>query len=128
MQYDFRDKTLSGALRKSLAQQPSRLQRKSSATVSSEYGRYNYEVISAFVKEGYSYTISWEAQKSSGDGGAYGIYIRSYDGHGEYRGSFRTSGSWNFTARKTGEVKFSIGVSRSFRSVLYDYSVDISID
>ena len=128
MQYDFRAKTLSGALRKSLAKQPSRLQRKSSATIDTEYGQYNYETISVFVEEGYRYTISWTANEDPSEGGSYGIDIRSYDGHGSYREGFRYSGSWDFVARMTGEIEFAIGVSRSFRSILYDYSIDISID
>ena len=128
MQYEFRAKTLTGAVRKSLARQPAQLRRKSSATIDTDFANYNYETVSVFVEEGYRYTISWSANDDPGDGGDYAIDIRSYDGHGSYRGSFRSSGSWDFTARTTGEIEFAIGVSRSFRSLFRDYSIDISID
>lgn len=127
MQYEFRAKTISGVVRKSLSRQPAQLRRKSSATIETDYADYNYETVSVFVEEGYRYTISWSANDDPGDG-AYGIDIRSYDGHGSYRGSFRSSGSWDFTARTTGEIEFAIGVSRSFQSLFRDYSIDISID
>lgn len=128
MQYEFRAKTLSGVVRKSLARQPAKLRRKSSTTIETDVGSYNYETVSVFVEEGYRYTISWSANEDPGDGGVYGIDIRSYDGHGSHRESFRYSGSWDFTARTTGEIEFSIGVSRSFPSLFRDYSIDISID
>ena len=128
MQYEFRAKTLSGAVRKSLAKQPVRFERKSSATIDTGIGSYNRERISVYVEEGVYYTISWDAHEQAGDGGSYGIDIQSYDGHGSYREGFQSFGNWVFRARVTGEIEFSIGVSRSFGARWGSYPVDISID
>lgn len=128
MQYEFRAKTLSGAVRKSLAKQAVRYERKSSATIDSGAQDYNRERISIYVEEGRRYTISWDAHERADDGGSYGIDIQSYDGHGSYREGFQSSGYWSFRARVTGEIEFTIGVSRSFGSRWSSYPVDISID
>lgn len=128
MQYEFRAKTLTGAVRNSLAPQRKRYERKSSTAIDSGLDSYNREGLSIFVEEGRRYTISWSAYERVNDGGAYGIDIRSYDGHGSYRGSFYSSGSWDFVAKQTGEIEFSIGVSRSFGSRWSSYPVAIEID
>jgi len=127
MQYEFRSKTLTGAVRKSLNKAPC-YERKSNTTIDAGPGSYNRERVTVFVERGDRYTVSWSAHESVSDGGDYGIDIRSYDGHGSYRSSFRSFGSWDFVAKLTGEIEFSIGVSRSFGPVWSSYPVDIDID
>jgi len=105
------------------------LQKKSSGTIYADAGgNYEYETIYVSIEEGYTYTISWSAQKRAEDGSVYGIDIRSRDGNGSYREAFRSSGSWSFTARGTGEVSFHIGVSYSSGHVFGSYPVDIDIN
>jgi len=128
MQYEFRAKTLSGAVRRSLAPQRKKVERKSSATIDSDVGSYSRDTISVYVERGQRYTISWSAQEDAGDGGSYGIDIQSHDGHGSYREAFSRSGSWNFVARTTGDIEFTIGVSRSFGARWSSYPVDVEID
>lgn len=128
MQYEFRSKTLTGAVRNSLAPQRKRFECKSSVTIDSDVGSYNWDTLSVFVDKGRRYTISWSADEAADDGGTYGIKIRSRDGHGSYRGSFRSSDSWYFDAKLTGEIEFDIGISRSFPSFIRDYSVTVEVD
>lgn len=128
MQYEFRARTLTGAVRNSLAPQRKKYERKSSTNIDADVGSYNWDILSAYVEEGRRYTISWYANEAANDGGAYGISIRSRDGHGSYRNSFSSSGSWGFVARMTGEIEFDIGISRSFGARWSSYPVEIEID
>lgn len=104
------------------------MSKKSRTTIDAGPGSYNRERVSVFVERGDRYTVSWSAHERVSDGGDYGIDIRSYDGHGSYRSSFRSSGNWDFVAKLTGEIEFSIGVSRSFGAAWSSYPVDIDID
>ncbi len=128
MRYEFRAKTLSGAVRRSLASQRKKVERKSSVTIDSDVSSYSRDTISVYVQRGQRYTISWSAQEDAGDGGSYGIDILSHDGHGSYREEFSSSGSWSFVARTTGDIGFTIGVSRSFGTRWSSYPVDVEID
>ena len=105
------------------------LHKKSSTTIDAGAGgRYNSETIYIDVEQGFSYTISWSAHKDAGDRANYGISIRSYDGHGDHREAFDSSGSVSFTAKTTGTIRFAIGVSYSAGVVFGNYPVDIDID
>ena len=128
MQYEFRAKTLSGAVRKSLSPKRKQIEKKSSTTIDAGLAGYNHNTISVYVQRGLRYTISWYAEEDAGEGGSYGIDILSHHGHGSYRGAFSRSGRWSFVARTTGEIEFEIGVSRSFGAAWSSYPVDVEID
>lgn len=129
MKYEVRAKSLAQAVAASVRSGKVPLQKKSSETIYAEPGgNYEYETIYASVEGGFTYTISWSAQKRAGEGAIYGIDIRSRDGNGTYREAFRSSGSWSFRARGTGEVSFKIGVSYSSGNVFGSYPVDIDIN
>lgn len=128
MQYEFRSKTLAGAVRNSLAPQRKRYERKSSISIDSDVANYSWETLSAYVERGRSYTISWSADVAANDGGDYGIKIRSRDGHGSYRETFSRGGNWGFVAKTTGEIEFDVGISRSFGARWSSYPVEVDID
>lgn len=128
MQYEFRSTTLTGALRKSLAPQQSRLERKFSTTIESSNSDYNRETISLYVQGGRDYRINWNARKAAGDGGEYSIEIASHDGYGHFVDSFSYGGSWAFRANVSGQTDFTIGILRSFGALWSSYPVDIDID
>ena len=58
MQYDFRAKSLSVAVRKSVARQTSRYARKSTVMIDSERDDYGRERLSVYVEDGRRYTMS----------------------------------------------------------------------
>ncbi|GEM_PF-2240144 len=129
MKYEVRAKSLAQAVTASVRSGKIPLHKKSSTTIDAGAGgRYNSETIYVDVEQGFSYTISWSAHKDAGEGANYGISIRSYDGHGDHRDAFDSSGSASFTAKTTGTIRFAIGVSYSAGVVFGNYPVDIDID
>lgn len=129
MKYEIRAKSLAQAVTASVRSGKIPLQSKSSTTINAGAGgRYNSETMYVDVEQGFSYTISWDAHKDAGEGANYGISIRSYDGHGDHREAFDSSGSTSFTANTTGTIRFAIGVSYSAGAIFGSYPVDIDID
>lgn len=129
MKYEVRAKSLAQAVTMSVGQTQVLLSKKSSTTIyAGEGGNYNSSDLDVDVERGFSYTISWSAHKDAGEGANYGINIRTYDGHGNHREAFDSSGSVSFTAKTTGTISFSIGVSYSAASIFGNYPVDIDID
>lgn len=129
MKYEVRAKTLAQAVTASVRSGRIPLKGKTSTTINAGAGgRYNSETMYVDVTQGFSYTISWNAHKNAGEGANYGINIRSYDGHGDHREAFESSGSTSFTANTTGTIRFAIGVSYSAGTIFGNYPVDIDID
>lgn len=129
MKYEIRAKSLAQAVTPSVRSGRIPLQKKSSTTINAGAGgRYNNETMYVDVERGFSYTISWDAHKDAGAGASYGIKIRSYDGHVNYSEAFDSSGQTSFTAKTTGPIRFSIGVSYSAGTIFLSYPVDIDIN
>lgn len=129
MKYEVRAKSLAQAIAASVRNGKVPLQKKSSETIDAgEGGNYNYTTMDVDVERGFSYTISWSAHKDAGEGADYGIKIRSHDGHPNHTEAFYSSGSMPFTAKTSGTISFSIGVSYSAASLFGRYPVDLDID
>lgn len=129
MKYEVKAPSLAQAVAMSVQSGKMPLSKKSSTTIyAGEGGNYNSTDLDIDVIRGLRYTISWAAHKNAGEGADYGINIRSYDGHGNHREAFDSSGSTSFTANTTETISFSIGVSYSAASLFESYPVDIDID
>ena len=129
MKYEVKAPSLAQAVTMSVRQAQVPPSRKSSTTIDAGAGgSYASRDLDVDVERGRSYTISWSAHEAAGDGANYGIYIRSYDGHGNHREAFDRSGSTSFTANRTGTISFFIGVSYSAGLAFSRYPVDIDID